>query len=113
MFVRAGAIIPMWPEMLFPGEKALDVLTLDVYPAGQSAFTLYEDDGKTREALEKDAFAKTRISCSAGPHALSTGGAMQLKVQATQGTYKGQLAARGYSIQIHTLIAPSAVVFHL
>ncbi|CAJ1381314.1 unnamed protein product [Effrenium voratum] len=48
VFVRAGAIIPMWPQLDYVGETPLDVLTLDVYPPtapGTSSFTLYEDDG--------------------------------------------------------------------
>ena len=38
-------------------KRAADTLTLDIYPAGQSNFTLYEDDGLTREH-RKGAFAK-------------------------------------------------------
>merc|ERR1711937_1050638 len=53
MFVRAGAIVPMWPDMHYAGEKPLDVLTFDIFPSGESSFTLYEDDGRTREALEQ------------------------------------------------------------
>lgn len=112
MFVRAGAIIPMWPEMSYAGEKPVDTLTLDVYPAGQTTFTLYEDDGKTREALEQDAFARTKIRCSAGPRALFEGGAVAVKVGATDGVYKGQLLQRGYSIQVHAPAAPSTVMWH-
>merc|ERR1712232_69714 len=113
MFVRAGAIIPMWPEMNYAGEKPVDVLTLDVYPSGNSSFELYEDDGKTREALHSDVFATTTIRVNAENQALSKGGAMQVEVAETQGSYKGQLSARGYNIQIHTQISPSAVAMHV
>lgn len=47
VFVRAGAIIPMMPDMNFVGEKPVDPLIVDVYPEGTSSFTLYEDDGVT------------------------------------------------------------------
>merc|ERR1711957_989725 len=47
LFVRGGAIIPMWPAMSYPGERLPDPLTLDVYPSGESHFDLYEDDGVT------------------------------------------------------------------
>jgi alpha-glucosidase len=45
--VRAGAIIPMAPDMRNTGEKPWDPLTLEVFPSGKSAFTLYRDDGRT------------------------------------------------------------------
>lgn len=46
LYVRAGAILPSGPDMCYTDEKALDPLTLDLYP-GNGAFTLYEDDGHT------------------------------------------------------------------
>jgi alpha-glucosidase len=49
VFVKAGAIIPMYPEMLYDREKPKDPLTFDVYPSGKSSFTLYEDDGLTQD----------------------------------------------------------------
>lgn len=32
MFVRGGAIIPMWPQMNYVGEKPLDPITFNIYP---------------------------------------------------------------------------------
>jgi alpha-D-xyloside xylohydrolase len=43
LFVREGAIIPMGPEMQYVGEKPLDPLTLDIYPAGEGAFTIVDE----------------------------------------------------------------------
>jgi alpha-glucosidase len=45
--VRAGAIIPLAPDMKHTSEKSWDPLTLEVFPAGRSSFTLYRDDGAT------------------------------------------------------------------
>jgi alpha-glucosidase len=44
LYVRAGAVIPMWPIMQHTGELADAPLTLLVWP-GSGMFTLYEDDG--------------------------------------------------------------------
>lgn len=44
LFVRAGTVLPLWPEMQHTGEKEIDTLTLRVY-AGSSETTLYEDNG--------------------------------------------------------------------
>ena len=53
---RAGAIIPMGPEVDYADEKPLDPLTLDIYAKGESSFTLYEDDGQTREYITQNAY---------------------------------------------------------
>ena len=45
MFVRAGSILPLGPEMQYVGEKAWDNLELRVYPGADGTFTLYEDEG--------------------------------------------------------------------
>lgn len=56
MFVKAGAIIPMMPEMNYIGEKPVDPLTLDIYPVkkGKSQFALLNrkrPDGKTQKSV--------------------------------------------------------------
>ena len=63
VFIRQGAIIPMYPDMNYVGEKPADVLTLDLYPYGNTSFNLYEDDGLTRD-YKKGEFARTLISVS-------------------------------------------------
>ena len=49
LYVRAGAIIPMGPEMNYVGEKSTDPLTFDIYAdaQGNAQGNLYEDDGLT------------------------------------------------------------------
>ena len=44
MFCKAGAIIPMIPEMSYIYEKAPDPITWDVYPdkTGPSGYTMYD-----------------------------------------------------------------------
>ena len=45
MFVRAGSILPLGPEMQYVGEKPWDNLELRIYPGADGDFTLYEDEG--------------------------------------------------------------------
>ena len=45
MFIRAGSILPLGPEMQYVGEKAWDNLEIRVYPGADGDFTLYEDEG--------------------------------------------------------------------
>jgi alpha-glucosidase len=58
LYVRAGAILPMGPDLRFTAEKPLDPLTLHLYP-GEGTFTLYEDDGHTF-AYERGEHCTTR-----------------------------------------------------
>jgi alpha-glucosidase len=60
MFVKAGAIIPMMPEMDYVYEKAPDPITLDVYPdaPGTTRFVMYDSE------TAKGPFRETRFTCS-------------------------------------------------
>mmetsp|Transcript_21908 Transcript_21908/g.50010 ORF Transcript_21908/g.50010 Transcript_21908/m.50010 type:complete len:821 (+) Transcript_21908:62-2524(+) len=109
VFVRAGAIIPMWPEMLYPGQRPATPLTIAVYPSGNTSFELYEDDGETREALEVGKYATTMIRCEARANALKYGGNMTVYVDAAKGSYTGILASRFYWLEIHTRAPPKEV----
>ena len=60
LYVRAGSIIPMGPDMEWTDEKPLEEVTLMVYPGANSDFTLYEDDGLTY-GYERGEYAVTRI----------------------------------------------------
>ena len=103
VFVRAGAILPMYPEVLYDGEKPKDRVTFDVYPqAGASSFTLYEDDGNTRR-YQQGASSRQTIRMTA------TGRDATIDVGAVDGTYAGQEARRGYSLRMLAAHAPDAV----
>jgi alpha-glucosidase len=60
--IRAGAIIPMAPNMKNTSEKPWDPLTLEIFPSGQSSFTLYRDDG-TSFGYQRGEFTTTTIAC--------------------------------------------------
>jgi alpha-glucosidase (family GH31 glycosyl hydrolase) len=64
LFIKAGAIIPYWPEMDYAREKLVETIQLQLYPEGVSEFALFEDDGNSLEYL-KGAVAKTTIRCAA------------------------------------------------
>lgn len=60
VFVKEGAIIPTGPEMAHSAEKALDPVTLEVYPGPHvTSCHLYEDDGITRYHLTGGAHSRT------------------------------------------------------
>jgi alpha-D-xyloside xylohydrolase len=44
LFVKAGSIIPMGPEMQYSTEKTADPVELRIYPGADASFTIYEDE---------------------------------------------------------------------
>ncbi len=60
LFVRAGSIVPLGPEIQYIGEKPQDPITLYVYAGADDDFTLYEDDGLTY-GYEKGAYSEIPI----------------------------------------------------
>jgi alpha-glucosidase len=106
LLVKAGAIIPMYPEMLHDRELPKNPITYDVYPKGNSSFTLYEDDGHSR-AHETGAFAKTQITVTAPESGFSE--PIVINVGATNGDYDGKLANRANIVQVHVTAKPAIV----
>jgi alpha-glucosidase len=62
MFVRAGAIIPLGPQLNYVGERPFDPITFAIYPGsdGSASTTLYEDDGLS-PAYMQGAFRRTSV----------------------------------------------------
>jgi alpha-D-xyloside xylohydrolase len=89
MFVRAGSIVPMGPEMQYVGEKSWDNLELRVYPGADGEFVLYEDEGDNYN-YEKGAYSTINIKWNERTRTLTIG--------ERQGQYKGMLQQRHFTI---------------
>ncbi len=105
LFVRDGAIIPMYPEMLYDNQKPKDPVTLDIYPEGHSEFVLYEDDGVTRNYL-KGQYATTVVRVDKN----EDNGIIQIIVDGAKGTYKDMPGSRKYILLIHTGDIPEKIL---
>ncbi|MBM7587913.1 alpha-glucosidase (family GH31 glycosyl hydrolase) [Bacillus pakistanensis] len=105
LFVKAGANIPMWPEMNSFREKEKNPLTFDIYPNGTSEFTLYEDDGVTRE-YKDGAYATQTIKTTAPENGR---GNVSIAVGPSVGDYDGKLENREYIFSVHTSKKPANV----
>jgi alpha-glucosidase len=108
LFVKAGAIIPMYPEMLYDREKPKDPVTFDVYPFGKSSFSLYEDDGTTQE-YRAGAFARTVIEAEAPKSLDVPGSQITIRVGAAKGKYRDMPATRSYVVDVHVPAKPASV----
>jgi alpha-glucosidase len=82
MFVRAGAIIPLGPEMNYVSEKPFDPITFAIYPdeKGSASATLYEDDGLS-PAYKRDVFRRTTVNAG------KREGAYRVNIGAPKGNY--------------------------
>lgn len=92
LFVKGGGMIPMQPQMIYSGEKPVDVITLDLFPYGKSNSQLYEDDGTTLE-YQKKVYALTDINMEQGNAGL------QLSIAKPAGIYHP--AIHTYLAKIH------------
>lgn len=111
VFVRSGAIVPMYPEMQVLGDKPFDPLTFDIYPdlsGAESTFTVYEDDGSTR-AYQEGEFSTQQISVTAVDSVNE--GRMMIDLGAVEGDFEGLLENRSYEFIVHTQAKPKTVYF--
>lgn len=89
MFVRAGSILPLGPEMQYVGEKAWDNLEMRVYPGANGSFTLYEDEGDNYN-YEKGQYATITFQWNDKARTLTIG--------ERKGSYPGMLQKRQFTI---------------
>ncbi|MFE7578262.1 NPCBM/NEW2 domain-containing protein [Streptomyces sp. NPDC057521] len=106
LFVKAGASVPMWPGIRSYTDRTADSpLAWDIYPQGRSSFTLYEDDGVTRE--HRDGAYATQTADVRAPSRGS--GDVTVDIGASKGAFKGKQSSRPYEFTVHTGSEPSAV----
>lgn len=89
MFVRAGSILPLGPEMQYVGEKAWDNLEIRLYPGADGHFTLYEDEGDGYN-YEHGIYATIPFHWNDRTHTLTIGD--------RQGSYPGMLTERKFTV---------------
>ena len=89
MFVRAGSILPLGPEMQYTGEKPWDNLEIRLYPGADGTFTLYEDEGDSYN-YERGVYATIRFDWNDKARTLS--------ISERQGSYPGMLSTRQFTV---------------
>ncbi|MFZ3245238.1 MAG: TIM-barrel domain-containing protein [Candidatus Acidiferrales bacterium] len=107
LYVKAGSIIPMQPQMSYTGEKPVDPLILTVFPSegGQSStYRLYQDAGNTLGYKHgEEAWTKVRAAWS------PDGAAFTLTVSPIEGHYNGMRASRAYELRLRGSWPPESV----
>ena len=87
LYVRAGSIIPLGPDVQYTGEKPWDDLEIRVYPGADGRFVLYEDEG--------DSYRYEQGACSTIAFALR---GRTLTVGAREGAFPGMLQTRRFRV---------------
>jgi alpha-D-xyloside xylohydrolase len=98
VYVKAGSILPVGPELQYTGEKPADKVTLYVYAGADGDFTLYEDDGLTY-GYERGAFARIPFHWNDTTHTLTIG--------SRTGSFPGMLKDRIFDL---ILVSPNSPV---
>ena len=104
LFVKAGAVVPMWKSGLNNAaeQKPSDPVTVDIYPSGKSSFNLYEDDRVTRST-------KSATQTFAVDAPTDGRGDITVNIGRNNGSYDGKPTARPYELTLHTGTAPHNV----
>ena len=89
IYVRAGSIIPMGPELMYAVEKPADPIELRVYAGADGDFVLYEDENDNYN-YEKGAYATIAMHWDDGKKTLT--------LSDRHGTFPGMLANRSFRI---------------
>lgn len=90
LFVRAGSIIPIGPDVQYTNEKKWDNLIINVYPGADGTFTLYEDEGDNYN-YESGAYTEIQIKWNDTKRILT--------IDARKGEYNGMLTKRNFTIR--------------
>ena len=91
LYVRAGSILPIGPDVQYAAEKPWDDLEIIVYPGADGTFTLYEDEGDNYN-YERGAFTEIPMTWKDNSRTLTIG--------KRNGSYPGMITSRQF--RVHT-----------
>ena len=104
-FVRAGAVIPMYPKTTMNLAETPDEIELFVAPGAASGeTTIYEDDGTGADYATQ--FATRKVSWQAA----ADGRSLQLFVNPREGKFAGMKDRATWTIRLPGTLAPETVV---
>ena len=89
LYVKAGSILPIGPDVQYSTEKPWDDLEILVYAGADGTFTLYEDEFDNYN-YEKGAYSTIDFSFN--------GKSRQLTIGVRQGSYDGMIQSRKFRV---------------
>jgi len=89
LYIKAGSILPMNPDMQYSTEKPANPIELRIYRGGNASFILYEDENDNYN-YEKGAFSTIEINWNDK--------AKQLTINSPKGQFSSMLKKREFKI---------------
>lgn len=99
LYVKAGSIIPIGPDVQYSSEKSWDDLEIVVYPGKDASFILYEDEGDNYN-YEKGKYTEIPFTWNEKARTLTIG--------QRSGCYEGMIESRSFRVHI-----PSGPVYRV
>jgi alpha-D-xyloside xylohydrolase len=91
LYVKAGSIIPMGPEVEYATQKSDKPIELRIYPGANGQFTVYEDENDNYN-YEKGQSATFTLTWNDKLH--------QLNISDTKGQFTGMLKRRTFNVVV-------------
>lgn len=92
LYVRAGSIVPLGPEIQWTGENPQGPLTIHVFPGADGSFTLYEDQGEDM-GFDRGEYARIPMQWDDATRRLTIG--------KRYGSFPGMAARREIGVVVH------------
>jgi alpha-D-xyloside xylohydrolase len=89
LYVKAGTILPVGPDVQYATEKKWDTLEIRVFPGADGEFTLYEDEGDNYN-YEKGKYSTITFKWNDSKKILT--------IEDRKGSFPGMLTSRNFQI---------------
>ena len=91
LYIKAGSILPLGPDVQYANENKFDNLDIVVYPGADAEFTLYEDEGDNYN-YEKGKYSTIRLTWNDKAKTLTIG--------KRQGSFDGMAQQRTFHVKV-------------
>ena len=91
LYIKAGSILPLGPDVQYANENKYDNIDLVVYPGANASFTLYEDEGDNYN-YEKGQYSTIQLTWNDRSKTLTIG--------QRQGSFPGMIATRTFNVKV-------------
>jgi alpha-D-xyloside xylohydrolase len=91
LYIKAGSILPLGPDIQYANENKFDNIDLVVYPGANATFTLYEDEGDNYN-YEKGQYSTIQLTWNDRSKTLTIG--------KREGSFPGMIATRTFNVKV-------------
>jgi alpha-glucosidase (family GH31 glycosyl hydrolase) len=106
IYVKAGAIVPMYDETVQNMDNNSNNLVLKIFPGGDYTTKLYEDDGNNDD-YKKSAFSFTTIQSKREADNI-----LEIKLLPRKGSYPGMIEKRNTAFQLYGSVMPDSITLN-